>query len=1097
LILTHLPAAPVLNMTALPLREAQEYDYISSPLGEGNEPVLGDVHNQFRALWDEVQTLKLKLLESEGEQKTELDGLGAESIRDGESHDQPSRSTRKTIIPETRRVNYHHYKNLFGSDNRRYAIDVLWSGPLLEKVIQREMQDRLFVNSHKNAFKNKKVLANKLATNRFNIIDKAVHRSDANTEWIQRVRINSPALLDTLARLCGERWSTLPRSFSRPFKLIIHLQEKVRDVLKNLEERPDVDGISTPADSASQVSTAHDHKHIESEISHFISENNPDAINDIRCYVKFVDEEIIPLHRKWENADSSSSEELLKIRFDDLWYLFRTGDLVRWTEGSETLQQEQASIRQSTWRVFALHTPLDRYKVRPLDHRKFVNDEIEGDEFRLRCYYIDWTGEDFCAVTEEFKIPRYEGERPVNKLGVYPLRFVRNASREYDRLFQQGQDFLDCIQERHRIYNWWTNRCDPRGVPVTDADGNEIKHAQHIHSDVIVDFIEAFQVCPAWKPRPANLQPVESDSLTTADEVLIREYDSSENNNMLSETPEILQLKGGVEEWDRNKHIHEDEFLRSLRESASGIGRSAKYEFRDEDKFILPSRVFAYVLRERRFAQLDARHLKKVTAMQNGFDNLKIDRNNKKLIQVLVDSHFSNKRVEREHGVEGINQDLIIGKGRGLVILLHGVPGVGKTATAEAVAQISGKPLFPITCGDLGTSPKEVEAALQEIFRLASLWDAILLLDEVDTFFSQRSRQGSDIVRNALVSVFLRALEYYNGILFLTTNRTGTLDEAFKSRVQVKVYYPPLEEEQTMEIWEMNINRLRVIDLQRSTSTEEPPLQIFDQDIMNFARQHYREHSSKGGNGRWNGRQIRNAFQIASALAYYDHRDKHQRLRLEDPDAKPSAMPVLGVEHFKTMADLTTAFDEYLLDTLGTTYGDLAYDLAERRDDHDWRAQQQKQRRDPGPGVPVSPEQAPNYYYQGSRSSWDDGAANMSPLSSRVHDQGYEGSWGRREQPPQQSYGRNPPAPSSPELMMVNQRDTGRFGGPGGRPSERGNISGNYGSSFTGQGYGYGPQTSEPGSSNRAPTFGGNHQAPPHERDSAFGLALEKSGPQW
>jgi hypothetical protein len=342
--------------------------------------------------------------------------------------------------------------------------------------------------------------------------------------------------------------------------------------------------------------------------------------------------------------------------------------------------------------------------------------------------------------------------------------------------------------------------------------------------------------------------------------------------------------------------------------------------------------------------------------------------------------------------------------------------------------------------------------------------------------------------------VFLRALEYYNGILFLTTNRTGTLDEAFKSRVQVKVYYPPLEEEQTMEIWEMNINRLRVIDLQRSTSTEEPPLQIFDQDIMKFAREHYREHSSKGGNGRWNGRQIRNAFQIASALAYYDHRDKHQRLRLEDPDAKPSAMPVLGVEHFKTMADLTTAFDEYLLDTLGTTHGDMAYDLAERRDDHDWRGQQQKQHRDSGPGGPSGPEQAPNYYYQGSRSSWDDGPGNMSSLSSRNYDHGYEGSWGRREQPPQQSYGRNPPVPSSPELVMSNQRDTSWYGDPGGRPSERGNFSGNYGSSFTGKNYGYGPQTSDPSSSSRAPTFGGNHPAPPQDRDSAFGIAYGSRG---
>jgi SpoVK/Ycf46/Vps4 family AAA+-type ATPase len=85
-----------------------------------------------------------------------------------------------------------------------------------------------------------------------------------------------------------------------------------------------------------------------------------------------------------------------------------------------------------------------------------------------------------------------------------------------------------------------------------------------------------------------------------------------------------------------------------------------------------------------------------------------------------------------------------------LFILLHGVPGVGKTATAEAVAQASRKPLFPITCGDLGVSPQEVDAALTSIFRLANLWDCVLLLDEADVFLSRR--ELGDLERNALVS---------------------------------------------------------------------------------------------------------------------------------------------------------------------------------------------------------------------------------------------------------------------------------------------------------------------------------------------------------
>lgn len=70
----------------------------------------------------------------------------------------------------------------------------------------------------------------------------------------------------------------------------------------------------------------------------------------------------------------------------------------------------------------------------------------------------------------------------------------------------------------------------------------------------------------------------------------------------------------------------------------------------------------------------------------------------------------------------------------------------------EAVAQANGKPLFAITCGDLGLTPNEVESALRRIFRLAHAWDCVLLLDEVDTFFAQRSKGDATLTKNAIVS---------------------------------------------------------------------------------------------------------------------------------------------------------------------------------------------------------------------------------------------------------------------------------------------------------------------------------------------------------
>ena len=130
---------------------------------------------------------------------------------------------------------------------------------------------------------------------------------------------------------------------------------------------------------------------------------------------------------------------------------------------------------------------------------------------------------------------------------------------------------------------------------------------------------------------------------------------------------------------------------------------------------------------------------------------------------------------------KGKRDDLIAGKGNGLIMLLHGSAETGKTLTAESVAEIAEMPLYNVTCGDIGTSADEVEKYLQTVLVLGKTWNCVLLLDEADVFLEERSM--SDLERNSLVSVFLRILEYYDGILILTSNRVGTFDEAFKSRI--------------------------------------------------------------------------------------------------------------------------------------------------------------------------------------------------------------------------------------------------------------------------------------------------------------------------
>lgn len=89
--------------------------------------------------------------------------------------------------------------------------------------------------------------------------------------------------------------------------------------------------------------------------------------------------------------------------------------------------------------------------------------------------------------------------------------------------------------------------------------------------------------------------------------------------------------------------------------------------------------------------------------------------------------------------------------------------------TAEGISELLKCPLYMVSAGELGTDSRYLESELQKILDICHTWGAILLLDEADVFLEKRSMH--DIHRNSLVGVFLRQLEYFMGILFLTTNR--------------------------------------------------------------------------------------------------------------------------------------------------------------------------------------------------------------------------------------------------------------------------------------------------------------------------------------
>lgn len=180
--------------------------------------------------------------------------------------------------------------------------------------------------------------------------------------------------------------------------------------------------------------------------------------------------------------------------------------------------------------------------------------------------------------------------------------------------------------------------------------------------------------------------------------------------------------------------------------------------------------------------------------------------------------------------------------------------------------------------------------------------------------------------------MFLRVLEYYAGILFLTTNRVGVIDEAFKSRIHVSLRYPSLGLLETKKIWENLLNRI-----ERDNQTRTVKV-VFDRiSLLAWAENHYA--AREPSRTTWNGRQIRNAFQTAIALGRAERLKKLKEKDITEEEAEKSGksryLKVLITETaFSKIAETARDFEDYLISVRGRD-AKTARDHEVRDDDYD------------------------------------------------------------------------------------------------------------------------------------------------------------------
>jgi hypothetical protein len=143
----------------------------------------------------------------------------------------------------------------------------------------------------------------------------------------------------------------------------------------------------------------------------------------------------------------------------------------------------------------------------------------------------------------------------------------------------------------------------------------------------------------------------------------------------------------------------------------------------------------------------------------------------------------------------------------GIVALLSGPSGTGKTLAAEVVAGDLGLDLYKV---DLSLVVSkyigETEKNLSVIFDAAAAGDLVLFFDEADALFGRRSEvsDAHDRYANIEVAYLLQRLESYEGLVMLATNLQGNIDPAFLRRISVSVEFAIPDERQRHAIWQQS-----------------------------------------------------------------------------------------------------------------------------------------------------------------------------------------------------------------------------------------------------------------------------------------------------
>ncbi|KAJ8130157.1 hypothetical protein O1611_g3473 [Lasiodiplodia mahajangana] len=388
---------------------------------------------------------------------------------------------------------------------------------------------------------------------------------------------------------------------------------------------------------------------------------------------------------------------------------------------------------------------------------------LSMDSWTLRCRHVEYDGSNFGYAQVTIVLEFFTGTRHVRELKAYPFSFHSDADELREKLFKRGQKAL-----RFQDMSLCTNvenvsvsrQVEYDSDDSDDSDEGQSRHKSHkvhVGGRVVVDSFQA---------RRSGFHSIYMTRLEVAKNPKAKDKANPMSTEMI---PEFI--------YGRRPSIRE---------------QKETYEIMRSNRLwlmLMDARLPCYHLKEKLWAWLSIDSLEPTTWNDCAFDQLVLSPGSKELISSFVETHKSTIQ---------LSADVVQGKGRGLVILLSGPTGTGKTLTVESTDKTR-RPLYHLQAGELGSNPLSIRKKLRHAFELCEEWDGILLLDEADALIRSRKQ---DSTCEDLCCVLLATLEYYSGIMFLTTNLSEDMDNAIGSRLDIHLEYPSLSFDTRLQLWE-------------------------------------------------------------------------------------------------------------------------------------------------------------------------------------------------------------------------------------------------------------------------------------------------------